>query len=64
MSRTSRSVPAHKFTRHPKTTQELRDSEACRVDGIKKRKARAKRRLPTTYNDLPIAARNELVEKC
>lgn len=60
MSRTYRKVPKKKWLRTPKTFPEHRDSEGCRVDGIKKRKARAKRLLPSAWDDIPIAANSEI----
>lgn len=63
MSRTYRNVPKWKWLRNPRTAGEIRDSEACRVDGIKKRKKRAKRHLPSAWDDQVIAASYEIVEK-
>lgn len=63
MSRTKRKVSHANWLRHPKTFGDIRDAEACRVDGIVKRPARGKRRLPSNYDDLPVAAFKEIIQK-
>jgi len=60
MSRTIRNVDHAKIFRHPKTFQEIRDSEGCRVDRIPKRKKRAKKHIPTSWDDIIVSAQYEV----
>lgn len=60
MSRTIRNVDHAKVFRHPKTFQEIRDSEGCRVDKIHKRKKRAKKLLPSAWDDAIVSAHYEV----
>ena len=60
MSRTIRNVDYANVFRRPKTFQEIRDSEGCRVDKIPKRKKRAKKLLPTAWDDLAVSAQYEV----
>lgn len=63
MSRTIRKIKYAKCLRLPKTFGEIRDSEACKVDGILKRKKRNKKHLPSDWDDQVVAAIYEKVEK-
>lgn len=60
MSRTKRKVDYVPWLRRPKTFQEIKDSEGCRVDGFHKRKKRAKRNLPTAWDDKIVSAHYEV----
>jgi len=63
MSRTVRDLSHGRTLRHPRTFAEHRDSEACRVDGIKKRITRRRGHLPSNYDDKIIAATYEVVPR-
>ncbi len=63
MSRTIRKIKYAKCLRLPKTFGEIRDSEACKADGVYKRKKRNKRHLPSDHDDLVVAAAYEKIQK-
>lgn len=58
MSRTKRQQPTH-WLRHPKTTQEIRENEAARLEGHRVRRAGKKSKPPTAWDDGRIAATRE-----
>lgn len=60
MSRTIRNIKHAGWLRKPRTFPEHRDSEACKVDGIKKRPKRNKSNLPSAWEDIHVAANYEV----
>jgi hypothetical protein len=62
MSRTRRKVKYAKWIRHPKTFQEHRDADGCKVDGVSKRPKRNKNNLPSAWEDQIVAAQYEIVK--
>lgn len=61
MSRTKRNLPIRVHRR--KTMQEIRASEAARVDGEPYRKVRSKRYLPTLWDNDTCAAYKEVWQR-
>ena len=45
-----------RYLRHPKTQNERRQADALVADGLKPRPKRNVKRLPSYYDDKPIAA--------
>ena len=51
------------YGRYPKTHQERKSVVTCKEEGVHVRSKRCNKKLPSEYDDVPVAAYKEIVKR-